>query len=141
MASLHFWRCGVVVAGTDEEGAAPGINRRRLPYRAAALLVRPAAVVGHVEGLPKHRTVLRIESYYAPAKAATRICGIRCQTFFARRDPDVNYAVENNGGSRNDCRRMTVHLGNPPERSSLPIYCDHVRAVVHLVGTENISNN
>src|SRR5207302_8954862 len=32
-------------------------------------------------------------------------------------------------------------LCDPPKHSCLTVYCDHVRAVVHLTGTENVANN
>src|ERR1700732_4328214 len=136
-----FGGARVVISSADEERTALGINCGWLPYRAAAVLVRPPTVVGHVERLPKDRTVLSVERHYAAAKAATRICGIRRQALFIRRDANINNPVEDNRRSGNDCGWMTLHMCKPPERSCLPIYCDHVRAIVHLIGTENIPNN
>src|SRR3981189_3273994 len=103
LASLHICRSGVVIPGADEERTALGINRGWLPYRATAVLVCPPAVVGHVEGLPKDRTVLSVERHYTAAKAATRIRGVRRQSLFIRRDANINNPVEDNRRSGNDC--------------------------------------
>src|SRR6266496_1166021 len=50
-------------------------------------------------------------------------------------------SVEDNRRSSNDCCGMSLHLSNPPAGSCLPIHCDYVRAVVHLLGTKNVPNN
>ena len=36
---------------------------------------------------------------------------------------------------------MSFYLCNPPKRSCFAVYCHHVGAVVHLIGTENVTNN
>src|SRR5882762_7083900 len=141
LASFHVCGCGVVVSGTDEERTALWINRGWLPNRTPAVSSRLSAIVRHVEGLPTDCTVLLIKRYDTAAKRATRICRISRQGFFARRNPDVNNAVENNGRSSNDCCRMIVHLCHPSECSCFPIYGHHVRAVVHLLAIQNVSND
>src|SRR4029077_2083883 len=141
LANDHVRGNGIVVSRADEERAALGIDRRWLPYRAPAVLVRPPTVVGHGEGLPKHRTALSIERHYTSAKAATRIRGVRSQTFFVRRDADVNHAVENNRRSSNDGGGMSLHVRYPSESSCLPVYCDYICAIVRFAGTKNVSND
>src|SRR5580700_6139390 len=88
LASFHTRGRGVVVSGTDEERAALWVNRGWLPNRTAAVSPRLSAIVRHVEGLPEHRTGFHVERDNTPAKTAARICGISCQTFFVRRDPN-----------------------------------------------------
>src|SRR4029077_20708377 len=125
----------------DEERAALWINRRRLPHGAAAVLVGPPAVVGHVEGFPKDRTVLRVERHDAAAEAAARIRGIRRQTFFVRRDPDVNNPVEDNRGTSNDGCWMALHVPDPSEFSCSSVNCDYICASVRFLRTQNVSDN
>src|SRR4029079_2691315 len=132
---------GVVVSRADEERAAFKINRWRLPYRTAAVLVGLPIVVGHVEGLPKNGTTLRIERHYTAAKAATRIRGIRRQSLFIGRDTDVNNSVEDNRGTSNYCCWMSLHVPNPSEFSCSSVNCDYVCASVRLLRTENVSDN
>src|SRR5258708_5390676 len=117
LASFHICGCGVVVSGTDEERTAVGINRGRLPNRTSAVSAGLSAIVRHVESLPEHRTGFHVERDNTPTKAAARICGISCQTFFARRDSNINNAVKKNRKSSNAGCRMIVHLCHPPECS------------------------
>jgi NAD(P)-dependent dehydrogenase (short-subunit alcohol dehydrogenase family) len=55
------------------------------------------------------------------AKTATGIRGIRCQTFFARSDANVNNTVEDNRRSSDDCGWMCLHLCDPPQCSRFSI--------------------
>src|SRR5882724_1639984 len=141
LASFHTCGRGVVVSGTDEERTAVGINRGRLPNRTSTVSARLSPIVRHVESLPEHRTGFHVERDNTPTKAAARICGISCQSFFARRNSNINNAVKNNRRSSYDCRRMIVHLCHPLECPCFPIDGDHVRAVVHLLGIQNVSND
>jgi hypothetical protein len=36
---------------------------------------------------------------------------------------------------------MGFHLCNPPKRSCFAVCCHHVGAVVHLIGTENVTKS
>src|SRR4029077_6835226 len=110
------------VTGTGEQRTAVWINGGHLPNSTAAVSSRFSAIVRHVEGLPKHRTALRIERYDAAAKAATRICRVQGQDFFVRRDANVNNAIEDSRRSSDDRRRMCVHLGHPLDRAGPPVY-------------------
>src|SRR5258708_3990592 len=83
LASFHTRGRGVVVSGTDKERTALRINRGRLPNRTSAVSARLSPIIRHVESLPEYRTGLHVERDNTSTKAAARICGISCQTFFA----------------------------------------------------------
>src|SRR6266404_685818 len=112
LSSLQIQRKGRV-----EEIVSRSAVRGRLPNRTSTVSARLSPIVRHVESLPEHRTGFHVERDNTPTKAAARICGISCQTFFARRDSNINNAVKNNRRSSYDCRRMIVHLCHPPECS------------------------
>src|SRR5689334_20192367 len=108
---------------------------------AAAVLVGPAAVVGHIEGFPKNRAILCVERYDAAAKAAARIRGIRRQSFFVRRDTDVNNPLEDNRGTSNNGCWMSLHVPDPSEFSCSSVNRDHICASVRFLRAENVSDN
>src|SRR3984893_7083453 len=141
LAMFHRLGRRIVVPSTDEERTALWINRRRLPHGAAAVLVCLSTVVRHVEGLPKHRAVSSVERHDAAAEAAARIRGIRRQSFFVRRNTDVNNPVEHNRGTSNDGCWMRLHVPNPSEFSCSSVNCDHICTSVRFLRTENVSDN
>src|SRR5207237_10804826 len=95
---------------------------------------RDPASVKHGEGLTKNRACFFIKCNNTAAKTAAQICKIQRQSLLVRRNSDINNAVENNRRSSDDCCRMGFYLSDPPARSGVPIYGNHVGAIVGLLG-------
>jgi len=71
------------------------IDRGRLPNRTAAVSAVCPPLSGTSKVFQRNRAVSSHESYDT-AQGATGICGVKCQSFFARRNANVDNAVENN---------------------------------------------
>ncbi len=141
MARCHLRRSGVAVACPGEERTALRIDRGRLPDRVTAISTRLAAVLGDGEGLPEDLAALLVERHHAAAERTAGIRRIPRHEFLDRRDADVNDALEYDRGSGDDRCGMRIHLRDPLQLSGSAVHRDHVRAVVHSGGAEDVADD